>query len=104
MGKKDDINELTNIMSRALRHKIGSIVNENEIYASKYANDAKNLMKDAERVLLRQNWNSYDKKSIKEKLRKRLRQELEKKDFIDDRKFDILDEELDKALKDFELE
>jgi len=32
MSKKDSISELTNLLAIALRHKIGSIVNENEIY------------------------------------------------------------------------
>lgn len=34
MEKKKDINELTNLMSKALRHKIGSIVNKDEFYAN----------------------------------------------------------------------
>ena len=103
MAKKADIEELANIISKALRHRIGSIVNEKEIYASKYAKDADNLLKEAERVLLRHTWNRYDKIIIKEKSRKKLKLELEKKDFIDSRKFDIMDEELDKVLKDFGL-
>ena len=36
MGKKRDIDELTNILAAALRHKIGSMVNKDEIYAQKY--------------------------------------------------------------------
>lgn len=103
MGKKDDIDQLTNIMSKALRHKIGSIVNENEFYAEKYAKDAENIMKEAERVAEKQNWNRDDKAVIKEKLRKKLHKELEDKDFIDNKKFSVMDEETTKALEEFNL-
>ena len=44
MGKTDSLHELTNILAKALRHKIGGIVNPNEIYAQKYARDADMLM------------------------------------------------------------
>jgi len=104
MGKNNDVQELTSLMTKALRHKIGSIVNKDEFYANKYAKDAKNIMKEAEKVLLRQNWNTYDKATIKEQLKVKLKKELEQKDFLDDKKFDIMDEEIDKALKEFELD
>ncbi len=104
MGKNRDIDELTNLMTKALRHKIGSIVNKDEFYAGKYAKDAENIMKEAEKVLLRQNWNNYDKLKIKEGLRAKLREELEQKDFLDNKKFDIIDSETEKALKEFGLE
>jgi len=100
MGKKDDIDELTNLMSRALRHKIGSIVNENEIYAAKYAKDAEIIMKEAEKITSKKNWDNDDKEKIREKLRKKLEKELIEKDFLDDKKFEIMDEEIDKALSD----
>src|SRR3989344_9458213 len=103
MGKKDDIEQLTNLMSKSLRHKIGSIVNENEIYAQRYAKDAEGIMKEAEKIINRQNWNNYDKAEIKEILRKKLKKELEEKDFLDNKKFEIMDEEVSKALKIFWL-
>ena len=40
MGKNKDICELTNILAKALRHRIGAIVNSDELYAQKYARDA----------------------------------------------------------------
>lgn len=104
MGKKSDIEQLTNLMSKALRHKIGSIVNENEIYAAKYARDAENIMKEAEKVIDRQNWNKHDRKKLKEKLRKKLERELEEKDFLDNKKFEIMDKEINKALHDFSID
>ena len=104
MGKNKDIDELTNLMTKALRHKIGSIVNKDEFYAGKYAKDAESIMKEAEKVLLRQNWNNYDKIKIKEDLRAKLRKELEQKDFLDNKKFDIMDSEIEKALREFNLD
>ncbi len=104
MGKIKDIAELTNLMTKALRHKIGSIVNKDEFYANRYAKDAENIMKEAEKVLLRQNWNNYDKIKIKEQLRTKLHKELEEKDFLDNKKFDIMDKEVTEALKEFELD
>jgi len=103
MGKNKDLQELTNLMTKALRHKIGSIVNENEFYANKYAKDAENIMKEAEKVSLRQNWNNYDKVQIKEQLKIKLKKELEQKDFLNNKKFDIMDVEINKAIKEFNL-
>lgn len=103
MGKKGNIDQLTNLMSRALRHRIGSIVNESEIYASKYAKDAENVMSEVEKAANRYSWNNDDKKKIKEKLRKKLKKELIEKDFLDNRKFEIMDGEMHKALIDLDL-
>jgi len=99
MGKNDDIEQLTNIMSKALRHKIGLIVNKDEIYAAKYAKDAETIMREAAKVASRQNWNNDDKEKIRQKLRKKLEKELAEKDFIDNRKFEIMDEEINISIK-----
>ena len=96
--------ELTNLMSKALRHKIGSIVNKDEFYSGKYAKDAENIMKEAEKVMLRHNWNSHDKTEIKAQLKAKLGKELEEKDFLDSKKFGIMGGEIDKALKELGLE
>ncbi|HLD42460.1 MAG TPA: hypothetical protein VJB08_00545 [Candidatus Nanoarchaeia archaeon] len=103
MGKKSDIQELVNLMAKALRHHIGSQVNKNEFYAAKYAKDAEIIMKEAETVGMRQNWNREDKEKIRKRLKTKLRKELEEKEFLDDRKFEIMDEEIAKALKSFSL-
>jgi hypothetical protein len=103
MGKNKDIEQLINLMCKSLRHKIGAIVNESEIYAEKYAKDAETIMKEAEKVLHKQNLNNYDKKIIKEKLKVKLKKELEEKDFLGDKKFDIMDEEIEKAIQKFNL-
>lgn len=99
MSKKRAIHELTNLLAIALRHKIGSIVNPDEVYAQKYAKDAEILMKEAGKIALRENWNNDDKIKIKEELRRKLKLELEKRDFLDNKKFELIDSEIDKALK-----
>ena len=103
MGKRSNIEQLTNLMCKSLRHKIGAIVNEDELYAEKYAKDAEAIMKEAEKIVNKQNWNNYDKNYIKERLRNKLKKELIEKDFIDNKKFEIMDEEIEKALQNFAL-
>ena len=58
-----------NKIRKIIKSKIKILVNKDEFYAAKYANDAENIMKEAEKVLLRQNWNSYDKARIMMQLR-----------------------------------
>ena len=104
MNKNKLISELTNILAIALRHKIGGIVNFNEIYAQKYSKDADILIKEAEKIAFGKNWNFQDKARIKEELKRKLKLELESKDFLDKKKFDIMDEEMEKALKSLNLQ
>jgi|SRR3989344_5155415 len=104
MSKNKNIQELTTILAIALRHKIGSIVNQNEIYAQKYAKDAEILIKQAQKVSRRENWNNYDKENIKRILKKKLQYELEKREFLDNKKFNIIEGEMNKVLKLIELD
>lgn len=103
MSKAKNFQKLINLLIVALRHKIGSIVNEYEIYAQKYAKDAEILLNEAQKVALRENWNLYDKIKIRETLKKKLKAELESKTFLNDRKFKIMEREMDKILKEFGL-
>lgn len=103
MSKTKNIQELTTILAIALRHKIGSIVNQDEIYAQKYAKDADVLIKEAQKIFLRENWNNYDKEKIKKVLKKKLQHELEKKEFLDNKKFDIMEKEMDETLESIKL-
>jgi len=103
MNKNKLISELTNILAVALRHRIGGIVNFNEVYAQKYSKDAEILMKEAEKISLGKNWNTQDKAKIKRQLKKKLKKELESRDFLDKKKFEIMDEETEKALKSLDL-
>lgn len=103
MGKSKIIQELVNILTIALRHKIGSIVNENEFYAAKYAKDYESFLKEAEKVTSKKNWNNENKIQIKEKLKKQLREELETKTFLKPKKFDIMEEQIEYVLKNLNL-
>ena len=53
MSKKANIDELTHILAKALRHRIGSIVNQEELYAKQYAKDADTLTLEAQKVAMR---------------------------------------------------
>ena len=103
MGKKDNIRKLVIFLTLSLSHKIGGIVNENKIYVEKYRKESVNFLNNAKKVALKENWNIQDKKIIKERLRKELMEELNKRDFLDNRKFDIMEEEMNKALKSLDL-
>ena len=103
MGKTDDLRQLVNLLTKALRHKIGSLVNANEFYVSKYAKDAEIILKEAEKVLLKRHWNLNDKQEIKTHLKKQLKEELTEKTFLDNKKFEMMDEELGKVLKQLSL-
>ncbi|MEK6889431.1 MAG: hypothetical protein AABW80_04985 [Nanoarchaeota archaeon] len=103
MNKRKIISALTNILAIALRHRIGSIVNNNEIYASKYARDADVLIKEVQNLSLKQNWNKEDKQEIEKQTKSKLRVELEKKDFIDNKKYALIDEETHKVLSSLNL-
>lgn len=99
MSKKDNVKELVNLLTKSLRHKIGSIVNPNEMYAEKYAKDSELLMRAALKVSIRENWNKQDKIEIEEMLRKKLEDELKKKEFLDMKKFEIMESEIQIALR-----
>ena len=99
MSKSQDIQELTNLLAQSLRHRIASIVNDEAIYASKYAKDAENILKRAAVVANRHTWNRDEKAEIRNILSNKLYAALKEKTFIHERKFEIMDEEIDDALK-----
>ncbi|MBI2575924.1 hypothetical protein HYV84_01820 [Candidatus Woesearchaeota archaeon] len=99
MGKQKIIDELTTLLAKALRHHIGSMVNEIELYARQYAKDADVLFREARKVSLQINWNAEDKRAIYSLLKKKMHDELAKKEFIGEKKFEIMDEEMDRSLK-----
>jgi hypothetical protein len=103
MGHKKEIEEFTNILATALRHKIGGIVNFMEVYASKYSKNYEILLKEAKKILEKTTFNFYEKKEIKEILGKKLYAELASKEFLSDKKFDIMGEEIEKVLKEIGL-
>ena len=103
MNKRKLIDTLSTLIAVALRHRIGSIVNKNEIYSQKYAKDADTLLNEAKKLSLELNWNSYDKQRIIEESRRKLRAELESKRFLNEKKFEIIDDELNNALRELGL-
>ncbi len=98
MSKKQILEEFTNTLAVALRHKIGSMVNPNAIYAERYAKDSEMFFKQAEKTKEQCNWDYYDKIKIKQELKRKLRNELEKKEFLPDEKYNYIDNEINKAL------
>ncbi len=98
MGKKRIIQEITNLLAVALRHKIGSIVNQNEIYAQRYAKDAEVLINEAKKITFGKNFNNPDKLEIKNKLKFKLQKELQSKDFLNNKKYDFMDSEINSVL------
>ena len=103
MGKRSDIKELVTLLSLALIHKIGSLVNPNEIYSEKYRKESDAFLKKAIKISIRQNWNKEDKINIRELLRRKLRSDLEIRDFLDNKKFDLMDKEMDNILESLSL-
>ena len=103
MNKQDRINELTKLLTHSLSHKIGSIVNKEDYYAEKYSKEAINFFNLARKVFEDGNWNNNDKIKIKIELKRKLINELERKDFLDKKKFDIMEEEMDNTLKELNL-
>ncbi|MGV8151948.1 MAG: hypothetical protein ACP5OG_02615 [Candidatus Nanoarchaeia archaeon] len=99
MSKKDIIDELTTILAISLRHKIGSIVNENELYAQRYSKDAEALLNAAKKSSQKSNWSNYDKQEISKITKEKLIKELEKRDFLNNKKFDLVDDEIYGALR-----
>lgn len=103
MSKKDNLNKLTTFLALALSHKIGSLVNSNEIYSQKYKKESDNYLNLAREITFEENFNSYDKEEIKTTLKRKLTNELTKKDFLDNKKFTLIDEEIDKTIKELQL-
>lgn len=103
MGKKSNIKKLTNLLTNALTHKIGSIVNKEAPYVEKYEKEAYESVNKARRISQRGNWNSYDKAIIRKELTRKLTKELFRRFFLNERKFDLVDEEIEKVLKDLGL-
>ena len=103
MSKKDNINKLTNFLALAIVHKIGSVVNPLELYTAKYKKEADNYFAQAKAISLTENWNLYDKSEIKKITRKKLIDELNKRPYLDEHKFRLIDEEIEKALRKLDL-
>lgn len=104
MGKRDNIRELAVFIMQAIAHRIGHIIDPNAIHAEKYRKEVINLMDRAKKVKIREHWNYSDLAAIKIEVKNKLVKELTRREYIDNKKFDIMDEEIEKALKELELD
>ena len=103
MGKSKDIDQITNILSTALRHKIGSLLGRDKEYFRKYEIEFSARKRMAEKILKNCNFNNYDKNVIKNLLRKKLKKELDERDYIKKEKFEIMEKEIEELLKELIL-
>lgn len=103
MSKEDILDKTVKLLAHAISHKIGSIVNKDSYYAEKYAKEAINFFNLAKRASLEKNWNKDDLIAIEKSLRKKLIEELKEKYFLDNKKFEFVDIEVKKALRELEL-
>lgn len=103
MGKNNAIKELTKLLTYAIIHKIGSIVNKDAVYSDKYLKESENFLRMAEEAANKENWNSYDKLTIKKNLQKAVHDELLKRNFLCNKKFDIIEREINNALEILDL-
>lgn len=103
MGKNDTINTLVKLLSHALTHKIGALIEKSSTYAEKYYKESINFFNLSRKEAIKENWNEYDKVLIKKELRNILTKELNRKQFIDERKFSLIDKEIEEALKEIGL-
>jgi len=103
MSKQNTIDKLIKLLAHAISHKIGSIVNKDDHYAERYSKEAINFFNLAMRASEEENWNLYDKSIIKKLLNKKLISELSKREYLDVKKFDLIDKEIEKALDELGL-
>ena len=103
MSKSGNIDEITTILAGALRHKIGALVGVDELYFKKYMLEFNARLEKAKKIIDTCNFNMFDKQIIKEKIKVKLKKELENRNYIDNKKFDLIDGEIDKVLKELNL-
>ena len=60
-------------------------------------------MNEARKSARQENWNIYEKAEIKAEIMKKLRKELEEKAFLDSKKFEVMEQEIKRALKEIKL-
>ena len=78
-------------------------MNKNQVYASKYTHEAAQFLEEAREVARKEHWSGTDKQQIRIELEKKLKRELERRDFLDEKKFEYMNVEISTALKQLEL-
>ena len=104
MGKQEEIRRIARFIALAAVHKIGGLLNPSAIYAEKYKKEYGNFVQQAENILIGRNWNREDKEEIKTEARKQAHDELKRRGYIAERKFDILDRELGEVTGEMEID
>jgi len=99
MGKSAKIEEVVNRLAVALRHRIGALLGTNKDYAKRYLYDSIELINQAREIVIDLHLNVEDKQELKIKLSHKLQKELEVKEFIPEKKFQIMNSEIDKVLR-----
>lgn len=99
MSKNDEIKTLVKLLAKGLCHKIGGIVNLDALYSQKYLKEADTFFSVAKNISIKLNLNLSDKERIKVELVSALRRELENRTFLDEKKFNYINKEVDWALK-----
>ncbi len=103
MSKKQEIEKLIKFSVLYLRHKIGSIVNKEEIYSSKYAKEAESFLEQTKKVARTLSLNVHEKEKFKEQLKKDLKLDLENKSFLNSEKFNYIEKEVNSLIKELKL-
>ncbi len=94
MGKREQIKEIARFAALAVVHKIGGLLNPNAIYAEKYKKEYLNFVQQAENLLLGRNWNRQDREAIREETGKQAQLELRRREYIGEKKFEIMNGEI----------
>lgn len=103
MGKNSNIQELARLVGLAVAHSIGSILNSSSLYADKYRKEKDNFLRLAEKIKDREHWNMSDFSLIKKKSVEEAHYELSKREHLDSRKYHLIDEEVEKILRELNL-
>ena len=103
MSKSGYIEEIATILATSLSHKIGAILGKDKLYRRKYYIEFIQRKEFAKEKIVSCNLNPQDKQIIKEKIAYRLRKQLEKKEFIGDEKFNLIDSEINELLNELGL-
>ena len=103
MGKNSNLKILARFIALGVAHKVGQLINPNSLYAEKYDKESMNFMEQAKDIKQKENWNSYDKEEIRKEVKTETIKELNQRTYLDNKKFDITDSEIDKSLKEIGL-
>jgi len=103
MSKKDDMYKLIRFSTLALAHIIGSIVNNEASYSSKYLREYKNFLNQAKNISRKIKLNKTEEEEFTLMLKNDLKSELSKRDFLSDEKFNYIEKEVNDFIKELKL-